>query len=325
MNQASKTGVGKNSVKYCTISDDESGQRIDNYLMAKLKGVPKSKIYRIIRKGEVRVNKKRTTPSYKLQADDVVRIPPIQLEERGKAIPPSAATVTLLKNRILYEDDDILIINKPAGMSVHAGSTVRVGVIEALRHLYPKLPALELAHRLDAETSGCLVLAKKKRVLRELHQLLRNGEMSKIYWTLTKGKWRRMEKIVDVPLKKDFQAGGKHVVEVKSGGKSALTEFKNLEEFDGASFMEVKLYTGRTHQIRVHAAHQDHAIAGDDRYGDSEFNKLAKRKGLKRMFLHARCISFVLPSSEQRITVTAPLDDELTACLNQFGAKKRWQ
>ncbi len=318
--QPEKAPIKKSSVKYCTISADEEGQRIDNYLMNKLKGVPKSRIYRILRKGEVRVNKKRISPSYKLEEGDEVRLPPMFLEEKAKQAPPSKSTRDLLTERIIFEDENFLIINKPSGMSVHAGSTVRVGVVEALRHLYPKLVNLELAHRLDSETSGCLVLAKKKKILREVHGLLREGQVSKIYWALTMGKWTRSERRVDLALHKDYRDGGKHVVEVDKDGKSALTVFHPLEVFADASLMEVKLYTGRTHQIRVHAAHQGHPIAGDDRYGDPEFNKIARQRGLKRMFLHARSIEFTLPSLNQHITVTAPLDDDLEDAVEAFQA-----
>ncbi len=311
----------KTGVQYLTASSDDEGQRIDNFLINKLKGVPKSRVYRIVRKGEVRVNKKRVLASYRLEEGDEVRVPPMFLEEKAKAIPPSKATGDLLKDRILYEDEHLIIINKPSGMSVHAGSTVRVGVIEAMRHLYPQYPHLELAHRLDSETSGCLVMAKKKRVLREIHQLLREGEVRKIYWTLTQGRWKDSELRVDVPLHKDYQDGGKHVVEVHRDGKSALTVFSSIKKFKQASLMEVKLYTGRTHQIRVHAAYRGHPIAADDRYGDLEFNKEVKKMGLKRMFLHARSIDFTLPSSGQRITVTAPLDIELEAMVSKFEAQ----
>ena len=235
--------------------------------------------------------------------------------------PPSKQTANLLEGRILYEDEHLLIINKPSGMSVHAGSTVRVGVVEALRHMYPKLPQLELAHRLDSETSGCLILAKKKRILREIHQLLREGQVSKIYWTLTKGKWKDSELRVDVPLLKDYRDGGKHVVEVKAQGKTALSVFRPLKILKDAALMEVKLHTGRTHQIRVHAAHQGHPIAGDDRYGDPAFNKHARELGLKRMFLHAHRVDFILPSLNQRITVVAPLDSELEQAIKAFERK----
>lgn len=318
MLQPEKSPLKKQLVKYCTISADDEGQRIDNYLMAKLKGLPKSRVYRILRKGEVRVNKKRVAPSYKLQKGDEVRIPPVHLAEKAKDVPPSQRTRSLLSERILFEDDNLLIINKPSGMSVHAGSTVRVGVVEALRHLYPKLVNLELAHRLDSETSGCLVLAKRKKILREIHQLLREGKVTKIYWALTMGKWTRSQRRVDLPLHKDYRDGGKHVVEVDKSGKSALTVFCPVEEYAEASLMEVKLYTGRTHQIRVHAAHQGHPLAGDDRYGDLEFNKTARQKGLRRMFLHARSIEFTLPSLNQHIKIFAPLDDDLEDAIKAF-------
>ncbi len=323
MHQPEKPPGSKSLVKFYTISADEEGQRIDNFLLNKLKGVPRTRIYRIVRKGEVRVNKKRIDPSYKLQEGDLVRVPPMFLEERAQQVPPSQATKNLLSERILFEDENLLIINKPCGMSVHAGSTVRVGIVEALRHLYPKLVNLELAHRLDSETSGCLVLAKKKKILREIHGLLREGEVNKIYWALTMGKWTRAERRVDVSLQKEYRDGGKHVVEVRRDGKSALTIFKPIELFTDAELMEVTLYTGRTHQIRVHAAHQGHPIAGDDRYGDPEFNKLSRQRGLKRMFLHARTIEFTLPSLNQHIKVTAPLDPDLEIGLKGFKKPER--
>lgn len=322
MSELDKTAKLKSNVQYFVVPEDNAGQRIDNFLMTRLKGVPKSRIYRILRKGEIRVNKKRVNASYRLIEGDSVRLPPVFLEEKAKQIPPSKDTQALLAGRILYEDENILIINKPSGMSVHAGSTVRVGVVEALKHMYPKLPNLELAHRLDSETSGCLVLAKRKRILRELHSLLREAKIVKIYWALTLGKWKDSELRVDLPLYKDYQDGGKHVVEVHQRGKSALTVFHTLKSFKReASFMEVKLFTGRTHQIRVHAQHQGHPVAGDDRYGDLEFNKLVKNLGLRRMFLHARSIDFTLPSLDQHIKVVAPLDTELEAVIKAFEAR----
>jgi 23S rRNA pseudouridine955/2504/2580 synthase len=312
----------KSKVQHFIVPLDNAGQRIDNFLLTRLKGLPKSRIYRLLRKGEVRVNKKRIDASYRLCEGDDVRLPPVFMEEKGQQVPPSKNTEALLASRILYEDDDFLIINKPSGMSVHIGSTVRVGVIEALRHMYPKLPNLELAHRLDSETSGCLVMAKRKRILREMHTLLREGEVKKIYWALTMGKWKDSELRVDLPLHKDYQDGGKHVVEVDKDGKSALTVFHTIRSYKReASLMEVKLFTGRTHQIRVHAEHRGHPVAGDDRYGDAEFNKLVRQLGLKRMFLHARSIDFTLPSSGQRITVEAPLDPELEAIIKVFEAR----
>lgn len=311
--------LNKTRVAYCLISADQAGQRIDNFLMTQLKGVPRSRIYRLLRKGEVRVNKKRVSAFYRLEQDDSVRLPPLFLKEKAQHAPPSQVTTALLAERILYEDDNLLIINKPSGMSVHAGNTVRVGVVEALRHLYPKLVNMELAHRLDSETSGCLVLAKKKKILREIHALLREGKVNKIYWALTKGKWKRSEYHVNLPLHKDYRDGGKHVVEVRRDGKSALTVFAPLQIFEEASLMEVKLMTGRTHQIRVHAAYQGHPLAGDDRYGDEAFNKLARERGLKRLFLHSRSIEFTLPSLNQLIKVEASLDVELEAAVRAFA------
>lgn len=308
----------KSKVRHVVVSYEFEDQRIDNYLLNLLKGMPKSRIYRLLRKGEVRVNSKRIGPSYRLREGDDVRLPPMILDEPAKKVPPAKATSALLAGRILYEDEDVLIINKPSGMSVHAGSTVRVGVIEALRHMYPELPHLELAHRLDAETSGCLVLAKRRRVLRELHALLREGKMTKIYWALTKGKWKKSELRVNLSLHKDYRDGGKHVVEVRRDGKEALSIFEVLEEFPSASLMRVKLITGRTHQIRVHAQHQHHPLAGDDRYGEGEFNKAMKSLGLRRMFLHSRSIDFTLPSTNQRIRVEAPLDVELECVLEKL-------
>jgi 23S rRNA pseudouridine955/2504/2580 synthase len=308
----------RSGVRHLIVSPEYEGQRIDNFLVTHLKGMPKSRIYRIVRKGEVRVNSKRISPFYRLKEGDKLRLPPVYLEEKAQLAPPSKNTEALLASRILYEDDDLLIINKPCGMSVHLGNTVRVGVVEALRHMYPKLVHLELAHRLDSETSGCLILAKKRRVLRELHEILRSGQMSKVYWVLTQGKWKDSELRVEAPLHKHYRDGGKHVVEVSREGKSALTVFRLLKAYKTASLMEATLFTGRTHQIRVHAQFRGHPVAGDDRYGDNEFNKNARELGLKRMFLHAKQVVFTLPSTQQRITVEAPLDPELEAAIKEF-------
>lgn len=319
MTNLSKKPLAKSKVRYVRVTDDQVGQRIDNFLRTQFKGVPKSHIYRLIRKGEVRVNKKRVEAAYKLGLADNIRLPPIVLQEKAKEIPPSQNTAHLLQSRILYEDQHLIIINKPAGMSVHAGSTIRVGVIEAIKHLYPQYPHLELAHRLDSETSGCLILAKKKKILREIHMLLREGKVKKIYQTFTMGQWKPSELTVKLPLHKAYRDGGKHVVEVKAEGKAAHTIFHPLAVAKEGTLMEVALLTGRTHQIRVHAASQHHPIACDDRYGDVSFNKTMREKGLKRMFLHAYSIDFILPSLNQRITVTAPLDADLVTFLAKIN------
>lgn len=320
MSDSNAPKTKRTPVQTVTINEGHVDQRIDNFLITALKGLPKSRIYRIIRKGEVRVNKKRVSASYHLILGDVVRIPPVYLPEDGNLAPPSQTTQSILSDRILYEDDNLIILNKPAGMSVHVGSTVRVGIIEAMRHMYPKLPQLELGHRLDSETSGCLILAKKKRVLREIHQLLRDGKVKKLYRSLTKDHWRRQDLVVDVPLLKNFADGGKHMVTVNSAGKSAHTRFTTIKKYPGASLMEVALHTGRTHQIRVHAAYKKHPIACDSRYGDAKFDQFMRQLGLRRMFLHAYSLQFTLPSTQQVIKVVAPLDEELQACLHALSS-----
>ncbi len=308
----------KTQVQYLTIEADFAGQRIDNFLVARLKSVPKTHIYRILRKGEVRVNKKRVQPSYRLQADDRVRLPPLQIDTEKEPEIPHHYAVKTLAQRILYEDKNLLIINKPAGMAVHGGSGVRIGIVETLRNMYPKLPNLELAHRLDLDTSGCLILAKKHSILREVHELLREGKMTKIYWTLTKGHWKKSELRVDVSLRKNQLQSGERIVRVDKEGKSSLTVFHPLETFNDAMLMEATLHTGRTHQIRVHAQYRGHPVAGDEKYGDHEFNKLMRQRGLKRLFLHACRVEFLLPSTGQHIKVEAPLDADLEACLQQI-------
>src|SRR3989338_6887638 len=296
MSYPKKIKKSTSAVRYVIVSSEYAEQRIDNFLVRYLKNVPKSHIYRILRKGEVRVNKKRISAFYRLIEGDSVRLPPLFLDHQAKQVPPSQETVHRLSSRILYEDDNFLIINKPSLMSVHVGSTVRVGVIEAMRHLYPQFPHLELVHRLDSETSGCLILAKKRRILREMHTLLREGQVKKIYFALTEGTWKKEEMRVDLPLQKNYREGGQHVVSVHREGKKALTFFHPLKLYREASLVEVELFTGRTHQIRVHASSQGHPIAGDDRYGDPEFNKLARKWGVRRLFLHAKSIDFTLPS-----------------------------
>ncbi|EKD69986.1 MAG: hypothetical protein ACD_46C00683G0002 [uncultured bacterium] len=300
---------------YLTIEADFVNQRLDNFLITKLKNMPKTRIYRILRKGEVRVNKKRVQPSYRLQVGDRVRIPPMHLSEKTSAAKPSQSLMTLLATRILYEDNYLLILNKPSGVPVHGGSQVKIGIIEALRCMYPNLPHLELAHRLDSDTSGCLILAKKRSILKELHELLRLGKMRKIYMALTQGHWKPSELRVEVALQKSYLQGGERIVKVDSQGKTALTVFKPIETLTGAMLVEATLHTGRTHQIRVHAKYRRHPIAGDEKYGDKEFNKKMRQHGLGRLFLHAKSIGFVLPSIGQTVKVTAPLDDDLADCL----------
>ncbi len=312
--------IEKQAVRFILIDADYAGQRIDNFLLTALKKIPKTRIYRLIRKGEVRVNKKRVDVAYRIQAGDSVRIPPVYQAETAPPVRAGDSLLTLLASRILYEDERLLVLNKPAGIPVHGGSQVKIGVIEALRDLYPKLKLLELAHRLDADTSGCLIIAKKRSVLRELHGLLREGKVHKVYQALTLGHWRPEDLRVDVALQKNYLAGGERVVKVDRAGKSALTVFSVLQKFKEASLVEAVLHTGRTHQIRVHARYRGHPLAGDVKYGDRAFDqRLKDTTGLKRMFLHAVRVEFVLPMTGEVIKVTAPLDLELQACLQKLS------
>ena len=309
------------TVRYLEIDATRAGQRLDNFLIAALKGVPKSHIYRILRKGEVRLNKGRTRPDYRLEEGDIVRVPPLRLSP-----PPlkaggqeTAKGLAWLLPRILLEDDDLMVINKPAGLAVHAGSGVSVGLIEALRGLRPQAPFLELAHRLDRETSGCLLLAKSRPALIALHRMLRDGKMEKHYLALVAGAWRGGAREIRASLEKSCPRSGARMVEVSEGGREAASHFAPRQRFGSASLMEIRLLTGRTHQARVHAAHVGHPIAGDDKYGDREFNRRLRRLGLKRMFLHAQRLRFAHPVSSCKIDTEALLPAELSSLLDRLA------
>ncbi|MCR4300263.1 MAG: 23S rRNA pseudouridine(955/2504/2580) synthase RluC [Sulfuricaulis sp.] len=311
--------VGRSAptVRYLEIDETRAGQRLDNFLIAILKGVPKSRIYRILRKGEVRINKSRARPDYRLEVGDVVRIPPLrQAPPLLKAA--NAETFAWLLPRILHEDDDLMVVNKPAGLAVHAGSGVGVGLIEALRGLRPQAPFLELAHRLDRDTSGCLLLAKSRPALMALHRMLRDGKMEKRYLALVAGAWRGGARQVRASLEKNRPRSGERMVEVSENGREAESHFVPQQRFGSASLMEIRLLTGRTHQARVHAAHVGHPIAGDDKYGDREFNRRLQRLGLKRMFLHAHRLRFAHPVNASKMDVEAPLPAELSSLLERL-------
>lgn len=310
------------TVQLITISDDEAGQRIDNFLLARLKGVPKSMIYRIVRKGEVRVNKGRIKAEYKLVAGDVVRIPPVRVAERDDA-PVSAKLdkVAALADCILYEDDHLLLLNKPSGTAVHGGSGLSFGVIEGLRALRPEARFLELVHRLDRDTSGVLMVAKKRSALRSLHEQLRLKGMQKDYLALVRGEWQSHCKVVQAPLLKNILQSGERIVRVNSEGKPSETRFKVEERFGHATLVKASPITGRTHQIRVHTLHAGHPIAFDDRYGDQEFDRQLAATGLKRLFLHAAMLRFEHPASGETVRIEAPMDDELRHCLQVLRAQ----
>lgn len=307
-------------VSFQTVNEDEAGSRIDNFLIRVLKGVPKSMIYRILRKGEVRVNKKRIKPEYKLQAGDEIRIPPLRMSE-AKVVLPSANLdrVSALKDAVLYENDGLMVINKPCFMPVHGGSGVSYGVIEALRSIRPELHFLELAHRLDRETSGCLIVAKKRSVLRQLHEQFREKNMQKQYLALVRGVFSKRITTVRAPLAKNVLMSGERVVRVDEvNGKPSVTDFKIRENFRDVTLVEAYPHTGRTHQIRVHLAYRSHPILGDDKYGDREFDRRFEALGLDRMFLHAEHITFTDPVINREITVYAPLPGDLENLLSNI-------
>ena len=297
------------------ISDERAGQRIDNFLITQLKGVPKSRIYRLLRKGEVRVNKGRIKPDYRLQSGDQVRIPPVRLAAQSQA-KPSGHILHLIKDAIIYRDENLLVINKPSGIAVHGGSGVQYGVIEALRALFPEEQHLELVHRLDRDTSGCLIVARKRAVLKNLHEQLRNNEIRKSYLALVKGQWKGGKKTIDAPLRKNTQQSGERMVRVDPTGKPARSLFKPIQVFSDTTLVEVELITGRTHQIRVHAVHAGHPIAGDEKYGQRGFNLSMKERGLNRLFLHAKSVTFTLPGMSSPLKVVAPLGEILEAVLS---------
>lgn len=319
------------SVTTREINEDVAGGRIDNFLIGILKGVPKSMVYRIIRKGEVRVNKKRIKPEYKLQCGDIVRIPPVRVSQAPVIAPSVKLTnVQKLADSILFENEGVIVINKPARMSVHGGSGVDYGVIEALRSLRPEARYLELAHRLDRETSGCLIIAKKRSALRKLHEQFREKTMHKQYLALVCGKFPNKIKLVNAPLVKNVLSSGERFVKVDpNNGKPSITDFNirqvitaTNDQEDVVTLIECAPRTGRTHQIRVHLQYKGYPILGDDKYGIRENDEYySQTYGLERMFLHAEKITFVDPIEGKEMTVIAPLTEELSNVLKNIKGK----
>ena len=314
----------KSKVNFIDIDAEHAGQRVDNFLITLLKGVPKTMIYRIIRKGEVRVNKGRVKQTTRLQEGDVVRVPPIRQAIRTP-IDVQVKRYAFLLNAILYEDEAVLVLNKPSGMAVHAGSGIKIGIIEAMRAIRSDLKYLELAHRLDRQTSGCLVLAKKSSALKSLNEdfknnSLKNNRLDKRYLTLLKGRWQHGERRVTKALNTNAKRHGERHVVIDSKGSYASSIMKPISVGDSASLIEVKLLTGRTHQVRVHALSEGHPVAGDERYGNADFNKLVKKEnGLSRLFLHAAQLSFTHPVTQKRIKISAPMPDDLVSVLHSLN------
>ncbi|MGQ4877394.1 RluA family pseudouridine synthase [Billgrantia sp. LNSP4103-1] len=302
-------------VQWVEVGEGQSGQRVDNFLITRLKGVPRTLVYRIVRKGEVRVNKKRVKADYRLQVGDLVRIPPLKLAPREAVRQVSEGLRNLLAGSVLVEGPGWLVLNKPAGLPVHGGSGVKIGLIEALRQVREDLDFLELVHRLDRDTSGCLLLAKSRPALLALNEALKHHQMDKRYLALVAGRWPTRREFVSARLDRYDAGNGERRVRVDAAGKVARTRFAVREALPRASLIEAEPVTGRTHQIRVHAAHAGHPLLGDDKYGSREGESLAKALGLSRLFLHAEALTFPEPSSGRPVQIRAPLPDELEAVL----------
>lgn len=308
-------------VRFVTVSPEQAGQRIDNFLLRELKGVPKSMIYRIIRKGEVRVNKGRIKAVYRLKAGDSVRIPPVRVSEQDNSTPPEHL-LQRLRECLLHEDKDLLVIDKPSGMAVHGGSGIRFGVIEVMRSLRPDLDFLELVHRLDRDTSGVLLLAKNRDTLLELHRQIKEHEVDKRYLALVNGPWHNDGDMTVKEALERTKRGGESMVMVSRHGKPAVTHFHPVSKYRGTTLVEAVIETGRTHQIRVHAAHIEHPVAGDDKYGDRDFNASMKKRGLGHLFLHAHSLAFIHPRSHEPMHFSSPLPQDLQAVLNNLEGGK---
>lgn len=308
-------------VRHREIDGERAGQRLDNFLLGELKGVPRSHVYRLIRSGQVRVNSGRTAPHYRLKEGDRVRVPPVVAKVSAVSV-ATPENFDWLAERVIYEDSRLLVIDKPAGLAAHGGSNVSLGCIEALRLLRPTAKDLELAHRLDRGTSGVMLLAKKRSALRVLHELLREGLVDKRYFALVQGRWLEDATTIDAPLV-TRRVGGEARVKVDPEGKDAQSSFRLIERYGKtATLLEVSIATGRTHQIRVHAAHAGHPVAGDDRYGDKDFNEYLKSFGLQRIFLHAHSLTFEWPDTGETFNASVPLPDELRAVLTALEVKR---
>ncbi len=316
--------IEQRQVSFLTVDDEHADRRLDNFLIGHFGSIPKTRIYQMIRKGEVRVNKGRIKQDYRLQTGDMVRVPPVYLTPRENSSRPPERLSALIRNSIIHEDEYLIAINKPSNVAVHSGSGVEYGVIEILRAQRPEAHFLELVHRLDRATSGCLLIAKDHKTLRGMHDLLKSGAVKKNYLALLRGQLMDTLRTVDMPLSKSDTIPGDRNITVDKTGKQALTHFHLLERFSVASLSRVELMTGRTHQIRVHAAYIEHPLAGDDKYGDWEFNRAMKKSGLKRLFLHAETLSFEMPDTGKQgtgkqINLRAQLPHELDQCLNNLA------
>jgi 23S rRNA pseudouridine955/2504/2580 synthase len=323
---AAADGAGQ-GVQHVEVTVDDAGTRLDNFLVRLLKDVPRTHVFRLLRKGEVRVNKKRARPDQRVMLGDVVRIPPVRrAEELPPPAGPRAASPSLQKlvlDAIVHEDADLIVFNKPSGVAVHGGSATDFGLIEVLRAARPDVPDAELVHRLDRDTSGCLLVAKRRAALRDLHHQLREGSTDKRYLALLCGKWNLGTKRIELALDTDERRSGERHVAVRAHGKKSVSTFKPVQFFGNlATLVEVEIDTGKTHQIRVHAAHAGHPVAGDDKYGNRIFNDLFRDYGLRRMFLHSASLGFTRPGTHEPMLASAPLPEELRAVLDKLTRGK---
>lgn len=309
------------NVELYEVEQDRDGQRIDNFLIGHWKSVPKSRVYRVLRKGEVRVNGKRVKPEYRLRAMDMVRIPPVRIAEKPvNTAVPSQSLRHQLDRAILYEDDALVALNKPHGLAVHGGSGISLGLIESYRILRPELTFAELVHRLDRDTSGVVLIAKKRSALKALQDVFRHKtEVKKVYWCLVHGHWPANKQLIDVPLRKNEAQGGERMVTVAPDGKPSQTRFRLLKSFVRCSWVEAQPVTGRTHQIRVHAQYGGHSILGDTKYQSGRAEAVARQIGLGRLFLHAAQLTVPHPVSGERLTLKAPLDPGLERLLARLA------
>lgn len=308
-------------VQFVEIYEEDSGQRLDNFLITKLKGVPKTRIYRIIRKGEVRVNKGRIDNKYRLKQGDIVRIPPVRVAEKNNEVDLQPTLKHSLEQDIIYEDDVMIVLNKPSGYAVHGGSGISSGVIEGLRLLRPDERFLELVHRIDKATSGCLLVAKKRSALKLLHDLFRENKVKKTYLALLTGQWQKKNMLVTAPLLRSTGKGGERMVKVNKAGKFAETNFRRVKKYKDLTLVEASPKTGRTHQIRVHSAWLGHPIVGDERYGNEAENNKYRQRGFKRLFLHAEQLQFVHPVTQEMMKFKAPLPEELVSLIQKQAVK----
>jgi 23S rRNA pseudouridine955/2504/2580 synthase len=305
-------------VSYIVVSFSDAGQRIDNFLFRLLKKTPKSHIYRIIRGGEIRINKGRVKPTYRIIEGDRIRIPPLRICQEPVSVERlSDSVLARIQDSIIYENGDLIFIDKPAGMAVHGGTALDYGLIESMRQVRLQKPALQLVHRLDRATSGCLMIAKSRRMLNEVHKLMREGKVEKHYLALIAGRWQGGKRSVTASISR-HKGRSYHKVRVGGNGRQSESIFKPLRRFRNSTLVDVEIRTGRTHQIRAHAAHIGYPVAGDDKYGNFDFNRTMRKIGLKRLFLHASRLVFKVPVTGKRYSVIAPLDPALTAVLHKL-------